>query len=147
MKRSLFIFTFVVLLLGSVGLTSAQTAEPKPKTETGSITSPTILSCVWNAVEKREQSVATAFSAKTTTIQTALTQKNTSLRTAWSTSAKKERFRLIAASWRSYRASVIEAKKIYQQKVKDAWKGFREEKANCGSFETSPEAAGVDIGL
>jgi len=102
------------------------------------------LTCMKNAVEKREQDLKTAREAYFNKISQAYDERKTALSNAWSTENQKERRRAVIAAWNKFRKNVKSARLEYRKAHSQIWKTFVQDRKNCGSGPTG-ENPSIDL--
>jgi hypothetical protein len=102
------------------------------------------LTCMKNAVEKREEALKTARETYFNKISQAYDERKTALSNAWTIQNHKERQRKIHEAWNNFRKSVKSAWAEYRKAHNQIWKTFVQDRQNCKSGPTG-ENPGVDL--
>jgi hypothetical protein len=128
--------------------TPSTTTTPPTTTTTATATPPkgkeVDLTCMKNAVEKRENALKTARETYFNKISQAYDERKTALSNAWAIQNHKERQRAITTAWNNFRKSVKSAWSEYRKAHNQIWKTFVQDRKNCGSGPTA-ENPGIDL--
>ncbi len=127
----------IILLAVAVTPSFAQTTTPTTTPMTG-----IDLACMQLAVERRDNAILLAFGNKTAAVQTALTQRRDALKSAWGETSPRQRRRLRASAWTSYRELLIDAAQDYRQASRTTWGQF---KASARTCRVPSNESGVDV--
>jgi acyl-CoA reductase-like NAD-dependent aldehyde dehydrogenase len=128
--------------------TTPSTTTPPTTTPTSTTTPPKRkefnLTCMKNAVEKREDALKTARETYFNKISQAYDERKTALLNAWTIQNHKERQQKIQEAWNNFRKSVKSAWSEYRKAHNQIWKTFVQDRKNCGSGPTG-ENPGIDL--
>ncbi|MCK6462946.1 MAG: hypothetical protein L6Q29_03980 [Candidatus Pacebacteria bacterium] len=89
------------------------------------------LSCMADAIEKRDNALIAALDAKNNSLKAALTARKNSLSDAWRNMSGITRYRAIREVWKNYGNSVKQTQKESKNNREAAWKQFEKEKRSC----------------
>lgn len=127
-------------LLGAVMLTSliaspvfAETSGTTTTTmpETPKVKVAVDYSCVQTAVDVRETTIATAFTAFSTAESAALAARKSALHDAWGMTSAKERSAARNKAWSDFKTVNRAAFKALRTANKDAWGAFKTASKSC----------------
>jgi hypothetical protein len=94
------------------------------------------LTCMQNAVEKRENSLKTARETYFNKINQAYDERKTALSNAWTIQDLRERQNKINEAWNTFRKNINSAKEEYKKTYNQILKTFTEDRKNCNSGPT-----------
>lgn len=108
------------------------------------------LTCVADAVVKRDNAIIAAWDARSSTFKTLLGVRRDALNNAWRNVAdRKQRNEAIKAAWRAAQESRKTANKSFRDARDLAWKQFRNDVKACratrGELGPEGEGGGEDI--
>lgn len=113
-------------------------------------TSPTAeqITCIKNAIDKRDTAIITGVDAYSTAVKNALSARKDALKAAWDKPDKKERQAALKAAWKTYKDTVKNARKDLKTARQSAWKTFGTERKVCKVSESEQGGGeGADSGL
>jgi hypothetical protein len=150
---SLLVFSLFVLAQETTTPTLTQQSTTTPSTTTPPTATPTLpkgkeidLTCMKNAVEKRENDLKTARETLFKKINQAYDERKTALLNAWTIQNHKERQKKIQEAWNNFRKNVKSAWIEYKKAHNQIWKTFVQDRKNCGSGPTG-ENPDIDLGF
>lgn len=138
---SVFVFTLVASLVLSFITYKNEDASADNKTSvklTQSISptpSPTPadkIGCIRSALDKRENSVNSAFDEFSGSLRNALATRKNQLLDAWNTATSVEQRKATLAAWSKYRTFRQEAAALFNQKRNAAWSQYSTDRRTCG---------------
>src|SRR3989338_7870232 len=126
----------IALALGVLSPALATDTTSTTSTKPGKEKRELDLACMRTAIEKRENTIQTAFGGYSGYITSALTTRKTGLLAAWQIESKKDRVAAYLKTWKTWREARQGAKKTYNTARIDAWKLFKTDRQACGSGPT-----------
>jgi hypothetical protein len=146
-KRILGIFTISGLAtMATVGTVFAQTATT---TDPGTATS-TQVTCIQNALDKRENALITAHDTYSAAVKAALTNRLTALKVAVAQTDKKIKVDKRQLAYKAFRTEVQTANTALRNSKNTTWKNYQSDAKACGVKATgeSPSlVSGANISL
>lgn len=133
MKKLLLVSLAAVIALPVM----AQQAE-NVKNKIKEVKAPVDVACVQTAIEKRENSILTAYDTQYTAIKAALIVRKDALKNAWTLTDQKTRREAIKAVWSTFKTTK-EARKAFHSARESAWKQFSAESKKCGKTVSADE--------
>lgn len=125
--------------------TSATFAQTATSTGTGTTTpivaSTTQVTCIQNALDKRENSLITAHDTYNTAVKTAITNRLTSLKSAWAQTDKKAKVERRVAAYKAFRTEMQTATTALRNTKNTSWKNFQSDARACGVKATGESAS------
>ena len=91
------------------------------------------LTCMQNAVEKRDIKIIGAFSTFSSLVQSALGTRLAELKTAWGIQDASVRKQAIKSAWEKYKKDAKSGREIMQSSRKSAWDQFKADRRGCGN--------------
>jgi cellobiose-specific phosphotransferase system component IIA len=143
--KKLFLIFLSLLVVSLFVLAQESTTTPTTAPPTATPTPPkgkeVDLTCMKNAVEKREDALKTARETLFSKINQAYDERKTALLNAWTIENQKERQRAVRVAWDNFKKSVKSARAEYKKAHNQAWRTFVQDRQNCKSGPTgeSPE--------
>jgi hypothetical protein len=143
--KKLFLIFLSLLVVSLFVLAQESTTTPTTAPPTATPTPPkgkeVDLTCMKNAVEKREDALKTARETLFSKINQAYDERKTALLNAWTIENQKERQRAVRVAWDNFKKSVKSARAEYKKAHNQAWNNFAKDRQNCKSGPTgeSPE--------
>jgi len=116
----LFIFVFIATL----GVSARAYADQK--------LNPSLISCMQDAVEKRDTAIIASVSTFGTSMTATLTERKDVIKTSWTLDTKEARDKARKSAWDNYRTDAVEAKQILKSERVKAWDQFRIDRKACG---------------
>lgn len=114
----------IFILVATLGVGAKAYAQQK--------LSSTVISCMQDAVEKRDTSIISSVSTYSTAVTSALTVRKDAIKASWSLSTKEERDSARKAAWENYKTSAVQAKQDLKTGKSKAWDQFRIDRKACG---------------
>ena len=126
------IFTIAILIL--VATTSFAFAESRAQEVRQNPTSSTSLnvSCIQNAVEKRDSAIISAHNTFSSSITNALTVRKDALKLAWAKPTRQERTPARKAAYDAFRTTQKSAHEALRSARKSSWSTFDTDMKVCG---------------
>lgn len=93
---------------------------------------PAVISCMQDAVEKRDTSIISSVSTFSTSVTSALTVRKDAIKASWNLSTKEERDSARKSAWENYKTSAVQAKQDLKTGKSKAWDQFRIDRKACG---------------
>ncbi len=90
------------------------------------------VTCIQNAVEKRDSAIITAHGAFNTSITSALTVRKDALKSAWAKPTRQERSSARKAAYDTFRTSQKSAHETLRSVRKTSWSTFDTDMKACG---------------
>jgi hypothetical protein len=90
------------------------------------------VSCIQNAIEKRDSAVIAAHSVYNTSIVNALTARKDALKAAWAKTTRKERAEARNAAWTTFRTSHKSAHSALRTVRVASWNTYNTDMKACG---------------
>ena len=140
----LFVATLFVLAQELISTTTTSTPTSPTTTPTSPKGKQVDLTCMKNAVEKRENALRAARETYFSKLNQAYEERKTALLNAWSIENHQERRRAIHSAWENFRKSVKSAKAEYRKAHNQIWKTFVQDRKNC-KFNSTGENPGIDL--
>lgn len=109
--------------------TFAQATSTNPTTASATSTQ---ITCMQNALEKRENALISAHDTYGAAVKTALTNRLTGLKSSWTMSEKKDRITKREATYKSFRTEMQAANSTLRNVKNTAWKTFQADAKVCG---------------
>lgn len=130
-----------LILIATTSLAFAESRENQGRRDLTSSTSATTLnvSCIQNAVEKRDSAIIVAHGTFNTSIVNALTIRKDALKTAWAKPTRQERASGRKVAYDTFKASQKSAHEALRSVRKTSWNTFDTDMKACG---VSKEAHG-----
>lgn len=123
MKKYIAILSiFVVVAI--VGVSAKVYAEQK--------LSPTVISCMQDAVEKRDTSIITSMTTFSTSMTDTLTKRKEAIKTSWTLDPQETRDLARKVAWDNYKTDAVNAKQTLKASRAKAWEQFRADRKTCG---------------
>ncbi|MCR4274716.1 MAG: hypothetical protein NUW02_01550 [Candidatus Campbellbacteria bacterium] len=138
--KKLIAFLMVVGILLSATPALAESDSSSPRSN-GKIVD---LTCMQTAVEKRENTIITAWDTLHTTATTALKARRDALVEAWKIEDRKERNAAIKAAWKSFKDAKKGMWRTWNSARKSAWKTFKTDAKACRATDTGSESESAD---
>ena len=149
------ILILISLLVFSLFVLAQEITTPESTTTPSKSTPPTAtptspkgkevdLTCMKNAVEKRESALKTARETYFNKVMQAYEARKSALLDAWTIQNNKERQKKIHEAWKNFRESVRSAWLEYKKEHNQIWKTFVQERKNCKANPTG-ENPGIDL--
>jgi len=119
--------------------------KTKPLTTATTKVKPVLdIACVKAAVAKRDSTVLTAWTTKTTKLQAAFAKRSTELQAAWDKTVVNQRNASLKLAWKTFTATEKVANKEFIVAKNTAWKTYKEEMKNCGTNAISSDVPNTD---
>lgn len=147
MKKIISLVLTAVLSL-SVFAVGAFAKEGSDKKEKNTETAESVevdKACVGAAVDARESSIITAFTAYNTSALAALTTRRTALAAAWALPTDEEVKKATKAAMSAYKKSIKEARKIFKDARKSAWDTYKTAAKPCRGAGESLDSSNSGI--
>ncbi len=93
---------------------------------------PTVISCMQDAVEKRDTSIISSVTTFSTSVTSALTERKDAIKASWNLSTKEERDSARKTAWENYKTDALQAKQDLKTGKSKAWDQFRVDRKACG---------------
>lgn len=90
------------------------------------------VSCIQNAIEKRDSAIITAHGAYNTSIVNGLTARKDALKAAWAKTTRKERLEARNAAWSAFRTSHKSAHSALRSVRVTSWNTYNTDMKACG---------------
>lgn len=117
---------------------------PAMAQDSGNATNVTVnVTCIQDAIEKRDSAIVPAFNAFSSSVVTALETRKTELKAAWEKTNTAERRLALRDAWKKYKKAVTDARKQLRTAKKTAWQQFAQEAQAC-KVSGDPTTASVD---
>lgn len=127
-----------LFLISPVMAQSTSTAPtPPPATSTTAID----MSCVKNAIDKRDTAMIAAYDTLWATIKTALQTRRDALKMAWDMTDKSARNKAVADIWKAYNSAIKAARKAFKTARNTAWSQFSADRKACNLRGASQDAS------
>jgi hypothetical protein len=140
MKKIALILSLVMLFgFASVNVFADDTAGVTGATTGNTVAgaeSATVVTCMQNAVEKRDTSIGTALDTYTTAAKAALSARTTALKAAWAITVKKDRKTALTTAWTTYKKAIQDARSAFKTGKKTAWDTFKTDSKACKPTKT-----------
>lgn len=132
MTRTLSIAALILIVATS--FTFAESRDKKPRHDFASNTPTATLnvSCIQNAVEKRDSAIIIAHDTFNTSIINALTIRKDALKLAWAKEARQDRTSARKATYDVFKISQKNAHRALRAVRKTSWDTFNTEMKACG---------------
>lgn len=108
------------------------------------------LTCMQEAVEKRDTAITAAWDKFSAAIKSALETRKAALKAAWGLRTKRERAVALAKAWKDWRTTVRSARQTFKNERKAAWQQFKVDRKKCratGEDTSSEIKEGFDISV
>ena len=107
------------------------------------------VTCMQNAVEKRDNALVVAVDAYHTSVRGALLARRDALQAAWEKTERKERRAALKAAWQTYKETRATAGKALKEIKRASWQTYKIDWKACGYSGASDDktGAGVDAQL
>ncbi len=100
-------------------------------TSTTTVTN-TQITCMQNALEKRENALISAHDTYAAAVKTALTNRLSGLKSSWEMTEKKDRITKRETTYKSFRTEIQAANTALRNIKNTSWKTFQTEAKACG---------------
>lgn len=99
---------------------------------------PEFISCMQNAVEKRDTSISVGFSEFSQKIIKSLEVRKESIKSSWALESMDDRDNARKLAWEEYKKIVTEAKQDLKNNRNKSWDLFKIEKKSCeGKYDST----------
>lgn len=95
------------------------------------------VSCMQNAVDARDTTIATAYSAFATTVKNALDARTTAIKAAWGMGGMSQIKPALATAWQDYRRAVVSGRIDLRKAKLSAWNTFKTARKGCLNTDKS----------
>jgi hypothetical protein len=148
MKKIALIALVLSFVLGLAIVPALAEDERGNSTSTGQTTTVFDVTCVQNAIDKRETAIIAALDTYHTAIITALNTRKTSLKAAWALTDRKARREAVATAWKQFRTDSNKLIRTLSAAKKSAWKQFATDRKACGRVPSDDlTGQGIDTNL
>jgi len=90
------------------------------------------ITCIKNAIEKRDNAVISALNIFNSSVSLALTARKDALKAAWDLTDKAQRKEALKTAWGNYKTSLKDARTALREAKKTIWKQFYTDRKACG---------------
>ncbi len=94
--------------------------------------SPTVISCMQDAVEKRDTAIISSVSTFSTSVTSSLTTRKDAIKASWNLATKEERDSARKTAWENYKTSALQSRQDLKTRKSKAWDQFRIDRKACG---------------
>ena len=129
LMKKLFVLPIIWLVLGAVAI--ATEIKTTDIVRTWQQLSGVVVSCVRNALDKRESAVISALTTYQTSGLYILTARKTALINAWNEPTKSKITTAVSAAWKTYRSSMSALKSTLHTARDTAWSLYKTEIKSC----------------
>ena len=107
------------------------------------------ISCIQNAIDKRDNALISAVDVYASAAKTALQTRRDTLKAAWTITVRKDRRAALKAAWNTFSKSAKDIRKQLNESRKTVWNQFNTDKKNCSinHFDEPQGGQGVDAQL
>lgn len=106
------------------------------------------VTCIQNAIDKRDNAIIAAFDTYHAAVKSALEKRRDALKAAWAKTERAERRDAIKAAWQEYRKALRAAKKALKEARQAAWRQYAVDRKACkGGALDERISAGIDAVL
>lgn len=107
------------------------------------------ITCIKNAIEKRDNAVISALNIFNSSVSLALAARKDALKAAWDLTDKAQRKEALKTAWENYKKSLKDARTILREAKKTTWKQFYTDRKACGKTISTEDnsAEGADANI
>ena len=102
------------------------------------------LTCMQNAVDKRDSAIITAWDKYSAAAKSALEVRKAALKSAWAITDKTQRVTAIRKAWNDYKAAIKSARKAFASEKKAVWKTWKTDAKACKGNAEDKTSESVD---
>ena len=135
LMKKLFVLPIIWLVLGAVAI--ATEIKTTDIVRTWQQLSGVVVTCVRNALDKRESSMISALTSYQTSGLYILTARKTALINAWNEPTKSKITTAVSAAWKAYRLSMSALKSTLHISRDTAWSTYKAEVKSCKWYSLS----------
>jgi len=131
--KKILLATLLLAPIAAFAQTGTSTATTTPiVTGTTTPATTTQVTCIQNALEKRENALITGHDAFNTAIKTALQNRLANLKDAWGQTDKKVKQTKKTAAWKTFKTETQSAHTTMKTTRQTAWRAFDADMRACG---------------
>jgi hypothetical protein len=134
MKKNIIIF-FCLFLLTPIAIPALANAATETSVQIQKIDT----ACMQSAVSKREATIASGFSAYSSSVSSALKARATAFASAWELTSAKARNTALKAAWKAYKSSISSARSAWSKARRSSWVAFYDARKSCGANATAED--------
>jgi len=102
------------------------------------------LTCMQNAVEKRDSAIITAWDKYSASVKSALETRKSALKSAWTITEKTERISAIKTAWNNYKSAIKTTRQTWMKERKATWQAWKTDAKTCKGNAEDKTTESVD---
>ena len=91
------------------------------------------VSCIQDAVKKRDNAIISALDVFASSAKIALTTRRDALVVAWAITDRNQRRTALRSAWNAFRDAARQTRQVFQQSKKSAWSTFNKDRHTCNT--------------